>query len=275
MSKINPLDVIDATDTTGFNGGRLSASVLLIRDEPDGLKVWVQERVATMRNYPGHAVFPGGGVDPRDFPPRSWDSGKLWAGASLVSKARRLGVTKYKAHALVFAAARELFEEAGTLLVVDEKGRVESNAARFHAERLQLEGHELSFSDFLSQESLRMDSDRLLPWGRWVGHSPAGNWFDTFFFVATLPPGQEPDGNTGEAADAGWFPPQLLIDGWRAGLVRLVAPTWANLQRLCRLSSVQEVLDDVDYSDMRPVIGDPVDDPRYREFFTTRPVDRI
>ncbi|OFS21183.1 NUDIX domain-containing protein [Corynebacterium sp. HMSC04H06] len=275
MSKINPLDVIDTTDTTGFNGGRLSASVLLIRDEPDGLKVWVQERVATMRNYPGHAVFPGGGVDPRDFPPRSWDSGKLWAGASLVSKARRLGVTKYKAHALVFAAARELFEEAGTLLVVDEKGRVESNAARFHAERLQLEGHELSFSDFLSQESLRMDSDRLLPWGRWVGRSPAGHWFDTFFFVATLPPGQEPDGNTGEAADAGWFSPQLLIDGWRAGLVRLVAPTWANLQRLCRLSTVQEVLDDVDYSDMRPVVGDPVDDPRYREFFTTRPVDRI
>ena len=41
------------------------------------------------------------------------------------------------------------------------------------------------------------------------------------------------------------------------------------------LSRVQEVLDDVDYSDMRPVIGDPVDDPRYREFFTTRPVDRI
>ena len=73
------LDAIDASDTTGFHGGRLAATVLLLRDGADGLEVWVQERVHTMHNYPGHSVFPGGGVDPRDFPPRSWDSGELWA----------------------------------------------------------------------------------------------------------------------------------------------------------------------------------------------------
>ena len=94
------LDAIDASDTTGFHGGRLAATVLLLRDGADGLEVWVQERVHTMHNYPGHSVFPGGGVDPRDFPPRSWDSGELWAGKSVISLARRMGVTKYKAHAL-------------------------------------------------------------------------------------------------------------------------------------------------------------------------------
>ena len=132
------LDAIDPSETTGFNGARLAATVLLLRDGDDGLEVWVQERVSTMRNYPGHVVFPGGGVDPRDFPPRMWHSGDLWAGRSVISLARRMGVTKYKAHALVFAAARELFEEAGTLLAIREDGIV-SDASRYHRERGLLE----------------------------------------------------------------------------------------------------------------------------------------
>ena len=267
------LDAIDPGETTGFNGARLAATVLLLRDTAEGLRVWIQERVHTMRNYPGHVVFPGGGVDPRDFPPRTWDSGELWAGRSVVSMARRMGVTKYKAHALVFAAARELFEEAGTLLAIREDGLV-SDASRYHRERELLETHEISFTDFLEHNGMRVDADMLLPWSRWAGEDN-NHWFDTFFFIGVLPEGQEPDGDTGEADDAGWFDPQLVLDGWRAGLVRLAIPTWAQLKRLTSYSSVKEVLDDASFSDLRPIIGDPRDDERYREYFTTFPVDRI
>ncbi|AKE38982.1 NUDIX family protein [Corynebacterium camporealensis] len=267
------LDAIDPGDTRGFNGGRMAATVLLLRDGAEGLEVWVQERVSTMKNYPGHAVFPGGGVDVRDFPPRQWDSGDLWAGRSVVSMARRMGVTKYKAHALVFAAARELFEEAGTLLTLQD-GDIVRNARRYHDDRYLLESHDISFTEFLSDNGMRVDADMLEPWARWAGVEK-GQWFDTFFFVAKLPEGQAPDGTTTEADDAGWFPPQLVLDGWRAGLVRLVAPTWAQLKRLSRYNSTQEVLDNVSYSDLRPIIGDPRDDETYREYFTTHPVDRI
>lgn len=267
------LDAIDPGETTGFNGARLAATVLLLRDTTEGLRVWIQERVSTMRNYPGHVVFPGGGVDPRDFPPRSWDSGELWAGRSVVSMARRMGVTKYKAHALVFAAARELFEEAGTLLAIREDGLV-SDASRYHRERELLESHEISFTEFLEHNGMRVDTDMFLPWSRWAGEDN-NHWFDTFFFIGLLPEGQEPDGETGEADDAGWFDPQLVLDGWRAGLVRLAIPTWAQLKRLTSYSSVKEVLDDASFSDLRPIIGDPRDDERYREYFTTFPVNRI
>ncbi|WP_308607159.1 NUDIX domain-containing protein [uncultured Corynebacterium sp.] len=267
------LDAIDPGETTGFNGARLAATVLLLRDTTEGLRVWIQERVSTMRNYPGHVVFPGGGVDPRDFPPRSWDSGELWAGRSVVSMARRMGVTKYKAHALVFAAARELFEEAGTLLAIREDGLV-SDASRYHRERELLESHEISFTEFLEHNGMRVDTDMFLPWSRWAGEDN-NHWFDTFFFIGVLPEGQEPDGETGEADDAGWFDPQLVLDGWRAGLVRLAIPTWAQLKRLTSYSSVKEVLDDASFSDLRPIIGDPRDDERYREYFTTFPVNRI
>ncbi|MBE7364878.1 NUDIX domain-containing protein [Corynebacterium aurimucosum] len=267
------LDAIDPGETTGFNGARLAATVLLLCDTAEGLRVWIQERVRTMRNYPGHVVFPGGGVDPRDFPPRTWDSGELWAGRSVVSMARRMGVTKYKAHALVFAAARELFEEAGTLLAIREDGLV-SDASRYHRERELLESHEISFTEFLEHNGMRVDADMFLPWSRWAGEDN-NHWFDTFFFIGVLPEGQEPDGETGEADDAGWFDPQLVLDGWRAGLVRLAIPTWAQLKRLTSYSSVKEVLDDASFSDLRPIIGDPRDDERYREYFTTFPVNRI
>ena len=252
------LDAIDASDTTGFHGGRLAATVLLLRDGADGLEVWVQERVHTMHNYPGHSVFPGGGVDPRDFPPRAWDSGELWAGKSVISMARRMGVTKYKAHALVFAAARELFEEAGTLFAIREDGIV-SNARRYHKERKLLENHTISFTEFLSNNGMRVDADMLLPWARWVGKGKAIGSTPSSS-LGCCPPAKNqmgipmkqtmPDGS-----------PQLILDGWRAGLVRLVIPTWAQMQRLSKYSSVQEVLDDASFSDLRPVIGDPREDP--------------
>lgn len=269
----DPLDAVDPSDTSGFNGGRLAVTVLLLRDSSQGIEVWVQERVSTMKNYPGHAVFPGGGVDTRDFPPRMWNSGNQWAGRSVISIARRMGVTKYKAHALVFAAARELFEEAGTLLAIRDDGIV-SDASRYHRERELLEAHVISFTEFLANNGMRVDADMLLPWARWAGEN-RGQWFDTFFFLGVLPEGQEPDGNTIEADDAGWFRPGLIMDGWRAGLVRLALPTWAQIMRLVSYSTVGDVLRDASYSDLRLVIGDPVDDPKYREYFTANPIDRI
>lgn len=273
MSGYEQSDAVNASDTTGFNGGRLAATVLLIRDGANGLEVWVQERVSTMKNYPGYAVFPGGGVDPRDFPERNFTSSPLWVGTSEIAMARRMGLNKYKAHAMVFAAIRELFEEAGTLLAIRDDGIV-TNASRYHKDRKALESHAISFTEFLEHHGMRIDADMVMPYARWVGYDH-GQWFDTFFFVAVLPDGQEPDGNTFEADDAGWFPPQLIMDGWRAGLVRLAIATWANVKRLCDYNSVAEVFADADFSDLRPVVGDPTEDDRYREYFTTFPKERI
>lgn len=272
---VDATDAVDATETSGFNGSRLSATVILIRDTPDGIKVWMQERVMSMKNYPGMTVFPGGGVDSRDFPPRAWNDGDLWIGKSAVSVARRLGVTKYKAHALLFAAVRELFEETGTLLAVDDEGTLLGDARPFHDQRLKLVSHEISLTDMLQANELNVCSDLLIPFARWVGCSHRGNWFDTFSFLAKAPIGQEPDAETGEADDANWFSPKLLMEGWRAGLVRFVPSTWGQLQLLCSCDTFEDAVKLARNADMRPIIGDPADDPRYHEFFHQHPTDRI
>ncbi|WP_293771997.1 NUDIX domain-containing protein [uncultured Corynebacterium sp.] len=271
---VDPVDAINAAEYTGFNGGKMAATVIVLRDGADGLEVWVQERVHTMRNYPGHVVFPGGGVDPRDFPPRTWDSGELWSGASTISMARKMGVTRYKAHAIVFAAARELFEEAGALLCRGLSGEILDDAQQYHHDRLVLESHRISFTDFLEEERLKLDADLLVPLARWAGVD-RGQWFDTFFFLTTLPAGQEPDGTTFEADDANWFPPALLLEGWRAGLVRLALPTWAQLARLARFETAQQAFKHARATDVRLMVGEPEHEPDFAEYFAHRPADRI
>lgn len=268
-------DEIDVTETSGYLGARLSATVLLLRDGATGLETWVQERVLTMANFPGITVFPGGGVDTRDFPGRSWDDGELWAGRSAISLARQLGLTKYKTHAVFFAAVRELFEETGIFLAVDEQEKLLEDATTFHERRLALESHRLSLTDVLREGGLKVSGDLLVPYGRWVGQSEAGNWFDTFSFLAVNPRGQEPDANTGEADDANWFPAELLIDGWRAGLVRFAPSTWLYLVELSQFADVEEALAAARSRTIAPVIGDPIEDERMAEYFHAAPNDRI
>ncbi|MBZ8177097.1 NUDIX domain-containing protein [Corynebacterium sp. 3HC-13] len=269
------IGVVQAGPRSGYGGSKLAATVLLIRDGHHGLEVWVQERVNTMPNYPGITVFPGGGVDPRDYPPKTWDSGDLWLGPSAISVARTMGTTKDKAHALVFAAVRETFEETGTLLAVHGDGTKVSDAAPLHSDRLALESHRLSLTTVLKNNNLKVDSRLIHPFARWVGKSERGQWFDTFSFLALQPEGQHPDSDNTETDSAGWFPPRLLLDGWRNGLVRFVIPTWAQLQQLSHYQSADEALADAHNADLEPHIGDVSDDPRYGEFYSHAPVDRI
>lgn len=259
---------------TGPNGPRLASTVILTRDGADGLEVWVFERVLTLPNYPGMTVFPGGGVDSRDFPPRAGGE-ELWHGRSARSLGEQLGVAPETAHALLFAAVRELFEETGTLLAVDKHGTLAADARPFHEQRLALESHELSLTDVLRDNQLRVPADLIAPYARWVGRSERGTEFDVVTWLAQLPAGQEPDGATQEADDANWFPPSLLLDGWRAGLVRFAPSTWAQIRDIAEFDSTRSLWEATRDADMTPVPDDVSDNPRYAEYITLNPEDRI
>ena len=65
-------------------------------DGTDGIEVWMQECVLSMPNYPGITVFPGRGVDFRDFPPRAWDDGDLNKPPLLPIANREVGENRYR-----------------------------------------------------------------------------------------------------------------------------------------------------------------------------------
>jgi hypothetical protein len=56
--------------------------------------------------------------------------------------------------------------------------------------------------------------------------------YDTAFFLATVPPGQEPDAATSEAVGAAWCAPERALREWDDGGRALMPPTWAVLTEL-------------------------------------------
>lgn len=90
---------------------RGAATVLVVRDTPDGPTVFVQRRVATLEFAPSMHVFPGGGVDATDA------SVELDADA-LEGLAARMDLTPAEAQPLVAAGIREVEEECGLRLAL-------------------------------------------------------------------------------------------------------------------------------------------------------------
>ena len=255
----------------GSQGRKLAATVLLLRDAPaGGIEVYVQERTATMSAFPSATVFPGGGVDAADYEvPRP----HLWAWNGSEYYADLMGVDRGRARALVFAAVREVFEESGLLLVVDRAGQVLKDARRFHAERLAMEAHMLPLFHFLEDNSLRIDSRLLVPFARWVGPPSLDTHrqFDTFSFLARSPEGQEPDDqHTRETTSAGWFRPETLLEGFAAGLLNLVLPTWSQLRALADYDSVADAFSAPLNYPLHPQSELGPNDSRFQEYFHIR-----
>ncbi|GAA1475408.1 NUDIX hydrolase [Corynebacterium felinum] len=257
----------------GYEGAKLAVTVVMVRDTEHGLEVYVQERVSSMPTFPNATVFPGGGVDSRDVD--ATDDESIWFGPTPDQWSQVLGTDRRKARALVMAAGRELFEESGTLLASHLDGSLIADATPYHSQRLALESHRLSFSQVLKRNDLVARSDLLHPCSRWVSPEEDAVKFDMYSFIAQLPDGQEPDGCTREAASTGWFSPSLILDGWRAGLLRLVIPTWAHLLLLSQHDTVASLLAALENPVIEPVLGNPVDDPRYAEFFNYTPPNRL
>ena len=160
---------------------------MLIRDTPDGIKVFLMRRHRKMDFVGGVMVFPGGGVDDRD---RNADI--AWHGPDKNWWGERLGTDADLAEALVCAAARETFEECGVLFAgaADDPDLLVDDASSYRDYRAALVSKELSFGEFLRGEKLMLRADLLRPWANWVTpKEERTRRYDTYFFVGALPGG--------------------------------------------------------------------------------------
>lgn len=216
---------------------RDASTVMVLRDTDRGPEVFAARRVEGMAFAGGMTVFPGGGVDAADD-----DPDVAWSGPDPRWWADRLDCDVPRARRLVCAAARETFEECGVLLADHLDGAPVSDAGRYHASRARLEGHDLAFSEFLSRESLTLAAGRLRPFDHWITPALEPRRYDTRFFLAALPEGQEPDDLTTEVDLTMWARPVELLDDFRAGRSMLLPPTWAQLRHLAEFPDVTTAL---------------------------------
>ncbi|HEY5878770.1 MAG TPA: NUDIX hydrolase [Nakamurella sp.] len=214
---------------------RPAATVMLVRDGADGLETFVLRRVPAMAFAAGMTVFPGGGVDPADH-----DRSVGWLGPDPVWWGSALGDEPEPARALVVAAVRELFEETGVLLAGrDRSGPV---AVPDDASRVAVVERRTTLVQVLAGAGLRLRTDLLRPWANWLTPPGQGRRYDTFFFAAGLPAGQQALMLTTEADLGEWRRPADLLDEWKAGGTKLMPPTIAMLRDLAGFASAGEVL---------------------------------
>ncbi|PWJ27469.1 NUDIX domain-containing protein [Branchiibius hedensis] len=219
---------LDRWDADGRPAGvepKLAATVLLVR--PDGSEVFMIRRVPTMEFAPSMWVFPGGGVDPRDA-----EVSVDWVGPDATQWARLLGVSAEVAVTLVMAALRELFEECGVLLVGTADAVLTEIDDSWMVDRAALIAHEKSFAEVLHERGLAVRSDLLFVQDHWVTPGFEKRRYDTFFFTAVLPEGQEPDDATSESAVSQWVQPTALLAEHQAGSALMLPPTVLQLELL-------------------------------------------
>ena len=144
---------------------RNAATVVLMRGSAQGPEVYLLRRQVSMEFAAGMCVFPGGGVDKRDF-----DAEIGWVGPTPAEWAALLGTDEAFARALVCAAVRETFEESGVLLAgpTEESVVEDTTGDDWEEDRRALEAREVSFTSFLERRGLRLRTDLLRLWGSWV-----------------------------------------------------------------------------------------------------------
>ena len=203
---------------------RAAATVVLLRPH-NPFQVYVLRRATTMV-FGGVYAFPGGGVDPSDRP-----------GTVRPDWGARLGLPAEQAAAVVGAAARELFEEAGVLLAGRADATVgDVSGPEWEADRRAVQQRELTMTDLLDRRGLRLRDDLLFPWSRWITPEFEPRRFDTWFFAALLPEAQSARDVSGEADRTAWVDPGDTAD------LAMLPPTRATLDELAACGSIPGVV---------------------------------
>ncbi|MCZ7458876.1 NUDIX hydrolase [Streptomyces sp. WMMC940] len=231
---------------------RRAATVMLLKDTSEGAHVHMLRRRASMAFAGGAYVYPGGGVDERDA------RQVRWAGPSPAEWARRLGVEdEASAQAIVCAAVRETYEEAGVLLAGETGDSVveDTTGDDWEADRAALVDRKLSFAEFLDRRGLVLRSDLLEAWARWITPEFEPRRFDTWFFVASLPHGQRTRNASTEADRTVWIRPADAAAGYDRGDLLMMPPTIATLRVLGRFATAAEALAAAAGQDLAPILA--------------------
>ncbi len=219
---------------------RPAATVLLLRDGLAGLEVHLLRRTRGMPFAGGMTAYPGGGVDPRDG-----DTDVAWAGPLPAEWAASLHCDERVARELVCAAVRETFEEAGVLLAGSPDGHdvvPDVSGDDWEAQRQALLTRQLSLAELLAGRGLALRADLLRPFAHWITPPQESRRYDTRFFAAALPAGQEARDVSGEADEVSWLTPEVALAEMRAGTRPMLPPTIHTLGQLAAFPDVASAL---------------------------------
>ena len=222
-----------------------AVTVILVRDAPapaadqghrsGSLEVLLLQRHGASAFAPGALVFPGGKLDPTDVS-LPWERAPLPEPQAWTA---RLGVPDAeRARAVLVAAVRETFEEAGVLLARHDDG-TDLAARPLPDDELAALRHRMAARDgahdwttWLTERGIVLDLQALAMWSWWV--TPAGlpRRFDTRFLIAHLPTGQAATHDAVETTAMRWIAPGAALAAYESGELHVIYPTRCTLEQL-------------------------------------------
>jgi recombination protein RecT len=205
---------------------RPAATVLLVRDSPQGIEVLMTRRSMTASFAPGAYVFPGGGVDAAD--------------AQSHAMARRRPTQSDLHLTQAIAVIRESFEELGILLARHADGRWADNTDIATLDRQTPQG--TSFAAQCQAQGLTLAADQVFMLAHWITDRDLPRRFDVPFLVARMPEDQTPVADESEQFEPVWVRPADALARHEAGDFFIIFPTIRTLERLKAFTTVDAVL---------------------------------
>lgn len=201
---------------------RPAATTLILRDGPPGLEVLMVRRSMQASFMPGAYVFPGGAVDAADGSPAAL----ALCDESPAALQQRLGGATGVDGAAAYAVGglRECFEECGLWLGIDALPEAARWRARLHAGD--------SLDTLATAAGQRLFTSMLRPWAHWVTPVGLPKRFDTLFFVARAPAGQQPSVDEGETTTLAWVHPPAALQAQTRGEFQMEFATVSVLRTL-------------------------------------------
>jgi 8-oxo-dGTP pyrophosphatase MutT (NUDIX family) len=212
---------------------RPAATIMLLRDGPEGIEVFMVVRHHAIEFAAGALVFPGGRVEDSDYDLAAGDCPNP-DGLDTEALAFRV------------AAIRETFEESGVLLArplgSDRLIDAETLERLEDQHRAALNAGSIGFDAVLGSEGLQPAPDLLVHFAHWITPAHQPKRYDTHFFLAEAPAEHLAVHDGLEAVESLWITPSKALMDTESGRFKLVFATAKNLEKLGRAVTAGEAL---------------------------------
>jgi 8-oxo-dGTP pyrophosphatase MutT (NUDIX family) len=232
MTEINPAPL------------RKAATIILVREKNNILKVYLLKRSTKSAFMGGLYVFPGGVAEPEDFGIESWIP---HIDLSREQIAKQLGgdtISTDDIFGFSIAAIRETLEEAG-VLIASAKGRLKQDFDRIARHRLKKDLPNGWFRIKIATEHHTLSLSELGRWSHWITPKLMKKRFDTRFFIVFMPEGQTCVPDKMETEHGIWLSPLTALEQNLETEIPLSPPTVVTLTELLKFDNLNQLKQEI------------------------------
>lgn len=218
---------------------RPASTVILVRELQQELQVYLLKRSRGSGFFPGIYVFPGGTLDPDEWDIERWQRAIDLSPEDLQKIfGEGLGVDEIIAYGV--AAIRETFEEAGVFIAQrkEDRGKSFEQVCDLRSSGQLKEGW---LRQRVHDEEWALSFSNLFPWSHWITPEAMPKRFDTRFFLALMPDGQECIPDARETVHGIWVSPEKGLQGNMKGEIPLSPPTLITLHELLEFGTLEQL----------------------------------